>query len=230
MVSSHRLRFVAIAVGVVCVLDGRTPAHGTPPGEFKLVTQRMSTGRNFPSAVLLADGKVLVTGGEVLKNGLVTLASAEIFDPETETFTLTGAMTESRIGHTSVLLKDGRVLVVGGFGDGEERNMRTTAEVYDPVTGAFSRAGDVAVTRVFPTATLLRDGRVLIVGGTETPDATMGNDIAEIFDPATGEIQTTGALSEGRALHAAVLLPDGRGLIVGGSGSSIWSSALIYIP
>jgi hypothetical protein len=221
MVSSRRIPVVAVAWWI-CLLSGsQSPVRAVPPGEFKEAGS-MSSGRSMPSGVVLDTGKVLVTGGEVIEGGkLLTHSSAELFDPATETFALTGSMSVGRIGHATVRLKEGRVLVVGGFGEGERRKLWTTAEIYDPGTGSFSTVGAMIATRVAPTATLLKDGRVLIVGGLKTPYDTAGNTIAELFDPATGQFQQTGSTAVGRGLHDAVLLPDGRVAVIGGGDARV---------
>jgi WD40 repeat protein len=106
---------------------------------------------------LLKDGTVLVTGG--LDSNNQALASAELFDPTTDTFTpTTGAMETIRSGHTATLLSDGTVLVAGGSGG-------TTAELYDPTTGTFTGTGSMQIARAGHTATLLKDGTVLVTGG-----------------------------------------------------------------
>jgi len=93
-----------------------------------------------------------------------SLATAEVFDPTSETFTATkGAMGSPRDLHTSTTLKDGTVLVIGGD-DGTVP--LATAEVYDPVAGTFALTGSMGAARAAHTATLLNDGNVLVVGGT----------------------------------------------------------------
>src|SRR5215212_11027885 len=119
MIRVRRCCVLTIAFGILSGIPARLPVYAAPPGEFKLLEKRMSNRRSFPSAVMLSDGRVLVTGGEDLNGQLVTLKSADLFDPVTETITPTGPMNEGRITHTTVRLADGRVLVVGGFGDGE---------------------------------------------------------------------------------------------------------------
>ena len=106
----------------------------------------------------LADGRVLLVGGEA--SG--ALATAELFDPATGTFSPAGSMTRPRsIGASATLLRDGRVLVVGGGAD-----VGTSAELYDPATDTFAPTGAMTVGRGgFHTATLLKDGRVLLTGG-----------------------------------------------------------------
>lgn len=109
-------------------------------------------------------------------------------------------MTEARAGHVATLLPDGRVLLVGA--------RLTSADLFDPSTGEFSRTGSLDATPLTPTATLLKTGKVLvIVGPTE----------AELYDPATGEFSHTGSLSHARVQQSATLLPDGRVLVAGGA-------------
>ena len=142
-------------------------------------------------------------------------------------FSPTGAMHVARSGHTATLLKDGRVLILGG-GD-------STAELFDPTSGAFSFTGAPVTGRLGATATLLLDGRVLIAGGL---GLSPGQDgflpfvmSAEIFDPETGTFRSTGNLVQTRANHSATRLADGRVLIAGGyKGLCITPSAEIFDP
>ena len=97
-----------------------------------------------------------------------------------------------------------------------------------PASGAFSPTGTMAAARSGQTATLLRDGRVLIAGGADSEDALAS---AELYDPATGTFTSTGSMTAGRWGHTATLLPDGRVLIAGGSGSTDrLASAELYDP
>jgi WD40 repeat protein len=159
------------------------------------------------AATLLGDGRVLVTGGAGA--GEAALSVAEIYDPSTGAWTQTGSMLSGHYDHTSILLKDGRVLIVAGCDD------HTTAELYNPASGKFSAAGKVAIDGTCEsTATLLPDGRVLIAGG--YGDNYSVSKLAELFDPATGKFTRTGSLYTARGDAQAVLLPDGRVLVMGG--------------
>lgn len=177
-------------------------------GEFS-DTGLMTEGRGGHTATLLQDGRVLMTGG--LGNHLGSdqaLASAELYDPRTDTFSPTGAMVESRGSPTATLLSDGRVLIAGGA-DG------ASAELYDPRTGTFSPTGSMRDPRHGHTATLLADGRVLVAGGWQSSE--IGFASAELYDPKSGSFAQTGSMSAARSGGStATLLQDGRVLITGG--------------
>ena len=118
------------------------------------------------AATMLSDGRILVAGGwktAVGKtDGTSALASAELYDPASGTFTPTGDMTVPRAFPTATLLPDGRVLIAGGWNGS---NAVASAEIYDPASGTFTPTGDLTAAREGNTATLLSDGRVLITGG-----------------------------------------------------------------
>lgn len=78
-------------------------------------TEDMTTPRRLPTATLLPDGKVLIAGGDRGDPNYLQLASAELFDPETGTFSRTGDMNMARFGHSANLLASGKVLITGGF-------------------------------------------------------------------------------------------------------------------
>src|SRR3954468_1840740 len=96
----------------------------------------------------------------------------------TGTFTATGSMANGRYGHTATLLRDGRVLIAGGYTDASGlyggipstfgQGITATAELCDPVSGQFTPTGSTTAARAYHTATLLQDGRVLIVSGRGT--------------------------------------------------------------
>src|SRR5689334_14113413 len=155
------------------------------------------------AATRLNSGKVLITGGI---NENATLNSALLYDPTTGTFTPTGNMISPRAGHTSTLLQDGTVLIAGGE-QGTGLPLLKTAELYNPRMGRFTQlAHHMTIAREKHTATLLPDGRVLIVGGIQ----------ADIYDPSTQIFTQTLNSPTNRTSHAAVLLPDGTVLITGG--------------
>ena len=126
---------------------------------------------------------------------------------------------------------------IGGVsGDGEDSVILASTESFDPATGAFSPAGSLIDARIYHTATLLPDGRVLLVGGLtmppETTEETTGHRVmrfipaAEIRDPASGTSIPTGSLVQVRFDHTATLLRDGRVLVLGGDGCGRASTRL----
>ncbi len=131
-------------------------------------------------------------------------------------WTPAAAMSTPRTGHTATLLKDGRVLVVGG-GDYHYRGFsatRATAEIYDPASDTWSQGGMLGTPRVGHTATLLTDGRVLVIGGSQHPEQPLAT--AELYDPRTNAWTSAGAMRTLHLGHQAVLLPSGQVLVMGG--------------
>jgi large repetitive protein len=135
--------------------------------------------------------------------------------PAPGSFARVGSMTSARYGATATLLKDGRVLIVGGMGAGGNL---ATAELYDPATCTFRATGSMPAPRAGYTATLLSDGRVLIAGGFDGFTSTLMS--ALLYDPGTGSFSTTGSMTLPRTNHSATLLPDGEVLIAGGEITS----------
>lgn len=177
-------------------------AHAQGP---LVATGSLTEARSWATATLLADGKVLITGGNQ-----PAVASAELYDPATGTFSATGDMHVARAFHTATLLANGKVLIAGGSSD-------RSAELYDAATGTLTPTGSTAEVRFGHTATLLQNGKVLIAGGsTGDFDLTPQLSTAEIYDPATGTFTATGAMTAVRTLAAATLLANGKVLITGG--------------
>ncbi|WP_438032364.1 kelch repeat-containing protein [Sorangium sp. So ce204] len=192
--------------GDVLVLGGAT-AEIYHPG-----TQTWSDAASPPESVagatvtLLEDDTVFVTGGTVGGSPVATTAR---YDPGSNTWTPQASMDLARSGHAAVRLLDGRVLVVG----------ESSAEVYDPSKDTWSQAGGLLASfHDKHTATLLPDGNVLLVGGTQVSEgAGKPRDVAvEIYVPGTDEWTSNMSLFRGLADHTATLLPDGNVLLAGG--------------
>ncbi|AUX48516.1 uncharacterized protein SOCE26_100540 [Sorangium cellulosum] len=186
-------------------------------GETVLVDPRwkpvrsMAGSRYKHAAALLPDGRVLVTGGRPAQTTFV--GTAELFDPDSGTWSPGGSMSVARAGHSATALVDGGgpVLVAGGEGP---EGVLASGEVFDPDSGAWQPVGDMGAGRTTHTATLLHDGRVLVAGG-KGPDGQAIRSV-EVFDPALGTWDLVGDMIAARFLHTATLLDDGRVLVAGG--------------
>ncbi|MBS0515799.1 MAG: hypothetical protein JSS16_10015 [Proteobacteria bacterium] len=184
----------------------------------------MSVARADHTVTRLASGKVLVVGG--FDAGSVTLASAELYDPISNTWSAAGSLTKPRHNHTATLLASGKVLVAGGFGGG---GPLASAELYDPASNTWSAAGTLLTARYIHTATLLPSGKVLVVGGDGVGPAALA--AVELYDPATNSWTAASPLNSARTRHTATLLGNGNVLIAGGNvlGSPA-NSAHLYAP
>jgi N-acetylneuraminic acid mutarotase len=142
----------------------------------------MSAARTSHTATLLASGEVLVAGGYSTAAGDDSPAAAELYDPSTGSWKVTGSMTAVRVNATATLLPDGRVLLAGGAHTGD---VVASAEIYDPGTGSWVATANMVTGRDGHEALLLDDGRVLVVGGHRTnPTDALAS--AELFDPGWG--------------------------------------------
>jgi len=175
----------------------------------------MSIPRTRHASVTLQDGRVLVTGG--ITAGGEAVASAEFYNPSTDTWSSAGEMAEVRSGHTASLLGDGRVLIAGG----------SSLEIFDPSTGSFSFAGALLPARTDHAAAVLQDGRVLIAGGSSETGASTRVDV---YEDGAGLV-ALGDMSTARAALSATTMLDGGVLLVGGRNEAgDLASAEAYYP
>jgi N-acetylneuraminic acid mutarotase len=192
-------------------------------------TGGMTVARRQHTASLLPNGKVLVAGGTYDSSG-----RCELYDPANGTWTLTGTMTTNRQEHTATVLTNGMVLVAGGEATvGFNLKPIATAELYDPNTGAWTATGSMTTNRFEHSATLLKNGKVLVEGGTATSTSILNNSTsAELYDPVNGTWTATGSMFFGSDENLpATLLPDGEVLVAGGGiGVSGYNPAQIYNP
>ena len=189
------------------------------------------------TVTLLQNGQVLLAGGYGAA-GAVT-SSAELYNPATGTWTATGSMHTARFGHTATLLPNGQVLVAGGNGDCVNGScpIFSSAELYNPATGAWTPTGSMSTGRDLHTATLLPNGQVLVAGGGDGVGIGSLNSLAsaQLYNPATGTWTTTGSLNISRYGHLAALLGNGQVLVMCGdttdpSFAFTQSSAELYNP
>lgn len=202
-------------------------------------TGSMNTARDGHTATLLQNGQVLVTGGfnTSPSGNFNDLSSAELYNPATGTWTVTGSMSTARDAHTATLFPNGQVLVAGGeaFVNGSPV-VFASAELYDPATGTWTKTGSMSVMREQHTATLLSNGEVVVAGGFHF-DPSMNDSLssAELYTPAKGKWSTTGSLNTARYGHSAVQLISGKVLASDGvdqssGGTFNLSSTELYDP
>ncbi len=248
----HRHATARLADGRVLVTGGRddqaaplASAEVLDPAAGRWTPLPEMTGaRHGHSATVLHDGRVLVAGGSGARDGQEdgALASAELFDPATATWSTTGELTSARTAHQAVLLDDGRVLVTGGrlpTGGGRAEPL-AYCEVFDPVTGAWTTTGGLGTARAGHQAVVLPDHRVLVTGGDPVvaADGTLDPHslaTAELYAPATGTWGPAQPMPDGgRAGHRALVLRSGEVLVTGGTGApertAGFRSAISYDP
>lgn len=225
-----------LATGLEPGISTITAALGAISGNTMLTvipvfvtTGSLNTARYYHSATMLTSGTVLFTGGIGYVPGgtgaLGELASAELYNPSTDSFTFTGSLNTARDEHSATLLNSGKVLIAGGSGgDGE----LASAEVYTAATAAFAYTGSLNTARYEHTATLLPNATVLIAGGYGAAGVLNS---AELYNPATGKFVVILGMNDARFGATATLLPSGLVLIAGGADANgPLSSAELYDP
>jgi len=212
---------------------------------YTLLGGVMQTSRAFHGAVTLLDGRVMVVGGITGPfQGTTgayytsTLNSAEIYDPATDSWTTTPAMSEYRAGATANLLPDGRVLVAGGTKGDSSNNLASvtdimgtatkTTEIYDPATNSWVLGPKLPEPKAGASSLTLSDGRIMIAGGI-THTFIFGIPIPDFsekitfYNPASNTFESTVNMVSKRALFPLTELADGRVFIPGGAGGDIFN-------
>ena len=209
--------------GKVLVVGGYSPASGGLASAelFDLSTETWAetaasiSRRDRHTATLLADGTVLVVAGDLG----VWLNSAELYSPLTGTWTHAGQLADARNSHTATLLPSGQVLVVGGAGVRSNTvGWLASTELYDPNLKQWSAASMMDYPRAGHAATLLRSGKLLVVGGSGEGPVAFSS--ALLYDPSDGKWKETRAMSIARIGHTATLLSSGKVLVAGGPTST----------
>jgi uncharacterized delta-60 repeat protein len=224
--------------GSVLVVGGRNATASVAStqalwGNMWYAAGSLNQARHDHTATLLPDGRVLVAGGSYVATPVPGyLSSAELYNPATDQWTLSGSLNTARSDHTATLLPNGKVLIAGGYTGGILFPYTSSAELYDPASGTFAATGSLGTGRSDHTATLLPDGRVLVAGGRARPGgSTIYLDSSELYNPATGVWSSASAMPLALADHTATLLSDGHVLVVGGrNADGTFRGALIYDP
>ncbi len=222
-----RLRCLA----VVCLLASMSLLAWAQSGTWSY-TAPVAKAQSNAASTLLQNGKVLVAGGDIGGIG-AAVNWAQVYDPAANTWTAASNMKSARDWPTATLLPDGRVLLAGGSNgklNGNYLGILKTVEVYDPATGTFTpSAAKMATPRAKHSATLLPNGKVLIAGGMNAmvPRIRWGSctSLAELYDLATDTFSSAGAMATVHCGHNAVLLPNGKVLIVGGKDAELYDPA-----
>jgi len=159
------------------------------------------------TATLLNNGNVLVVDGYAENN------NAELYNPSNETWTTSGTRIITRRDHRAILLKNGKVLLIGGSAL-RYKYPELISEIYNPATRTWNISGVMNSGCMECTAILLKNGKVLVMGGADDERADSSN--AEIYDPATETWTITSPMSKARRNPIAVLLKNGKVLVMGG--------------
>jgi hypothetical protein len=188
-------------------------------------TVSMFQARQLFSAVVLPSGNILVMGGLGASN--MVLGEAELYNPSTGAWSSAKPLSVPRFGHTATLLPNGKVLVTGGCASYGCASYAVESEVYDPTKGAWSATGSLNTARLYHTAVLLQNGKVLAIGGFHGSAITS----CELYDPASGTWSNVAPTKTARYRNGTTLLVDGKVLVTGGAnGRFPLTSAEIYNP
>jgi hypothetical protein len=223
---------LAGGVGSTVLVAGGADASGAPLARAALydvaaghwnATGALHTPRRLNSLTLLGTGNVLAAGGTSAgaQFPVPALTGAEVYDPATKVWRVTGAMHTARWGHSAVALPDGSVLVAGGSAVRSPQSVGAlrSAERFDPATGTWTEVAPMTDARTGHVAVVLGNGKVLVIGGSvplgRTDEAALA--FCELYDPLADTWTPTGSLLAPRSRHQAVLLSPTSVLVTGGS-------------
>ena len=200
--NGHRSKSVPTFLFTGLLTIGLVASTAVPAAASFNKTGSMNAARQYHTATLLANGQVLVTGGDNFTPGQGFLASAELYNPATGKWTLTGSMSVPRVSHNAVLLQNGQVLVAGGYNSSP--GYVASAELYNPATGTWTATGSMTTGRASFLMMLLPNGQVLAAGG----DGFLTS--AELYNPVMGTWTATGSMPIGNDTNWGVLLQNGK--------------------
>lgn len=194
------------------------PATGTWGFTGNLVSPRF-----FHTATPLLDGRILVVAGWDDDFFQTVTSAVELYDPLAGSWSSAASLDKGRVFHTATRLQDGRVVVAGGYASNPPAGFGQyvptsfdTADLFDPIGGTWTSAGNLGFAREGHTATLLRGGEVLVAGGFDW-NSRLDVDGAEVYEAASATWTETATLGSARLRHTATLLPDGKVLVAGGT-------------
>ncbi len=220
--------------GLTGQINGATPAFSavadvylidpSAPSPLKMISKvaSMSAARHGHATALLPGGRVLVAGGLPDDESTSALASAEIYDPDSNTWATIEVMGAARAFATATALPSGKVLIVGGT-DGT--TSLDSAESFDPFAKegagkwnglAPMKIGNESLGRHAHSATILQDGRVLVAGGVRGVGATQDALILDLNAPSGQPWSKAASIGQVRAGHTAVRMPSGEVVLLGG--------------
>jgi len=198
------------------------PVEAQQYGYWEIVDS-MNVKRWSFSSSIFSNSKILASGGD----SPVLFNSAEIYDLDNNTWENTTPMLAYRALHHLITLNNGEVIAIGGY------KLRS-CEIFNPASHSWRYTDSLETLKYFwNTATLLNDGRILVVGGYYFDQSTLQNihfKKCEIFDPISETWSFADSLADGRSGHTATLLNDGKVIVAGGQNIGDLSSCEIYDP
>lgn len=225
----YRVALQTLLIIGILAIPSRS-AKAASSGTFGL-TGSLNTARYHHAVTLLKDGQVLVTGGLGVDGNYTSLDSAELYNPSTGEWTLTGSMTQSRCLHSATLLSNGDVLVAGGvnsiYDSANNIATMTAAEIYNPSTETWTATGSLNVSRASAATLLLENGEVLSAGGyNKTANSTANTYLtsAELYNLVTGTWSLTGSISGSVGLPTTPVLLSNWDVLIAGF-AQIYNSA-----
>ncbi len=208
---------LAMLITVCSVVNAapRGPKSTTSTSSSSKPLATRARPRSPVALIIGGTGMLKVPSGETP----AVLASTEIYLPKSAFASLANAMSTGRSRHAAAVLPDGKVLIVGGVNALFVPSMAgptvpwilSSSELFDPVSGRFTKGPNMMTARDSPSAVLLTNGKVLIVGG--------GTNSAELYDPAKGTFEPTGSMAIERYGQTATLLTNGKVLVAGGGSN-----------
>ena len=209
-IASSQLTIIQAQEAQIKQLKGQGTTQPTTITDPWTPAAPMNVNRSFSAVATLKNGSVLVAGAYAGAVANSSISSAEMYNPNTNTWRILAPMHVGRAGALAVTLNNGEVLVTGGLGS---FGILTSCELYNPATNNWTMTGNMSQARFDHQIVLLNDGRVLVVGGgfggTE-------NNMIEIYNPTTGAWTTVAPQPIARADMIAVKLPTGNVLVAGG--------------